>query len=214
MFIKERTMKTQTINRKNETELDVKLQLGTGKLDLHDGTMEIMEGRFTVYGESPEPEIVYDISESGIGKLVVPQKSITTWSMEKAKQEWEIALNGDLPLALKVELGAGKSKLGLSKLNLMDLHIESGVGETEIDLTGEWKNSFRVKIDAGVGKMKIRVPKHTGMKVDVDKGIGKVKADHFIVVGDSYQNQSYETAEVKIDIDLDVGVGEVILEQA
>ncbi|MGP4081800.1 toast rack family protein [Pseudalkalibacillus sp. R45] len=213
MFIKERTTKTQTIKRKNETELDVKLQLGTGKLDLHDGTKEIMEGMFTVYGESSEPEIEYDISESGIGKLVVPQKSIATWSMKKTQQEWDIALNGDLTLTLKVELGAGKSKLGLSKLNLKDLHIESGVGETEIDLAGEWKNSFRVKIDAGIGKMKIRVQKHAGVKIDVDKGIGKVKADHFIGVEDSYQNQSYETADVKIDIDLDVGVGEVILEQ-
>ncbi|WP_221568142.1 toast rack family protein [Alkalihalobacillus sp. TS-13] len=213
MFIKEGTTKTQGINRKNETELDVKLQLGTGKLDLHDGTKEIMEGMFTFYGESSEPEIAYDISESGIGKLVVPQKSITTWLLKKAKQEWDVALNGDLPLALKVELGAGKSKLGLSKLNLKDLHIESGVGETEIDLAGEWKNSFRVKIDVGVGKMKIRVPIHAGVKVEVDKGIGKVKADHFIIVGDSYQNQSYETADVKLDIDLDVGVGEVILEQ-
>ncbi|WP_408009651.1 toast rack family protein [Pseudalkalibacillus sp. A8] len=159
MSIKEETANTYIIPRKNERELDVKIQLGTGKLYLDGSTEEIMEGLFTVMGESTEPDIEYDISETGKGTLVVPQRSINSWkNLRSAKQKWDIALNGELPLTLKLELGAGKSRLGLSRLNLVDVHIESGIGETEIDLTGDWKKSFKMKIDTGVGKMKIRLP--------------------------------------------------------
>ncbi len=215
MFIKEETTETHVIPRKNERELDVKLQLGTGKLSLNGSTEEIMEESFTAMGESAEPEMKYEISGTGKGTLIIPQRSISSWkSLRSARQKWDIALNGELPLSLKVELGAGKSKLELSELNLADVHIESGIGETEIDITGNWKNSFNVKINTGVGKMKIRLPKQVGIKMDIDKGIGKINADHFLVVGDCYQNQSYEGSDVKIEVDLNVGVGEVILEQA
>ncbi|MGM7700289.1 toast rack family protein [Pseudalkalibacillus sp. Hm43] len=211
MFTKEKTKKV--IERKEEKELEVSLQLGAGKLQVTGGTNQIMEGTFSYKGEEMDPHVNYEIHENQKGDLTVSQKSTKGWDFFSVKQDWEVALNDTLPLSLNLALGAGKSDLNLTNLKLKDLVIEAGVGETKIDLSGDWKESFKVKIDSGVGKTRVMVPKRIGVSLDVDKGVGKIDADYFMKVGSSYQNQAYETADVKIDIDIDIGIGDVIIEQ-
>ncbi|MCF6136302.1 toast rack family protein [Pseudalkalibacillus berkeleyi] len=211
MFTKETVKKV--IERSNETELNATLVIGTGKLHISGGTDKIMDANFSFKGEGLEPIVDYEISENRKGQLTVSQCSSKFANMFNPKQDWQMTLNDQLPLLINLELGAGKSKLNLSSLNMKELNIEAGMGETEIDLTGNWLESFNVNIENGVGKTKIYLPKHIGVKLDVDKGVGKVHADYFIKVGSSYQNQAYENAKTKIDVKVDVGVGDVILEQ-
>ncbi len=211
MFTKEKTKKV--IERKEEKELKVSLQLGAGKLQVTGGTDHIMEGTFSYKGDELDPSVSYEIHDHQTGDLIISQKSTKGWDFFSVKQEWEVALNDTLPLSLHLELGAGKSDLNLKDLKLKDLVIEAGVGETRIDLSGHRKESFKVQIDSGVGKTRVMVPKQIGVKLEVDKGVGKIDADYFMKVGSSYQNQAYETADVKIEMDIDIGVGDVIIEQ-
>jgi predicted membrane protein len=160
-----------------------------------------------------DPETTYHVEENHIGKLFVDQRSSGTWNLRSTKQDWDIGLNRFLPLSLKVELGVGKSNLNISELNLKHLDVNSGVGETCIDLTGEWKEAFTVNLDCGVGKTNLRLPKEVGVRIDMNKGIGKVNADDFMKVGNYYMNKQYENASVKIEITIDIGIGELIVEQ-
>lgn len=211
MFTKEEVKKV--IEQNEEKELEVSLELGAGKLKLTGGTDKIMDGTFSYKGEAGDPVIDYEVSEDLKGELTISQRDGVTWNLFSVKQDWKLALNDTLPLFLNLELGAGKSELNLSELNLKDLKIEAGVGETRIDLTGDWEESFKVQIENGVGKTRLLLPKHVGVKLDVDKGVGRVQADYFMKVGESLQNQAYENAPVKIDINIDIGVGDVIIEQ-
>lgn len=211
MFTKEKVK--EVIERSNEKALDATFEIGTGKLHISGGTDKIMDATFSFKGEGLEPVVDYEIGDDLKGELTVSQCSAKFANLFNPKQDWQMTLNDQLPLLLNLELGAGKSKLNLSGLKLKELNIEAGIGETDIDLTGKWMESFKVNIENGVGKTKIYVPKHIGVKLDVDKGVGKVTADYFMKVGSSYQNQAFESAEIKIDIKVDVGVGDVILEQ-
>jgi hypothetical protein len=210
MFTKEEVKKE--IEQNEEKELEVSLELGAGKLKLTGGTDKIMEGTFSYKGKAGDPVIDYEETEDFKGELTIIQRDGITWNPCSVKQDWNLALNDILPLFLHLELGAGKSELNLSEINLKDLKIEAGVGETRIDLTGEWEESFKVQIESGVGKTRLLLPKHVGVKLDVDKGIGRVQADYFMNVGDTFRNQVYENAHVKIDIDINIGIGDVIIE--
>ncbi|WP_257348319.1 toast rack family protein [Pseudalkalibacillus decolorationis] len=213
MLMQEKTSKKHVIEKSNEKELDVTIEMGIGKLKLSGGTEQIMEGKFTYRGEGLEPSFEYE-KDDDKGRLVIAQNSVSKWGQSfSAKQDWNFALNRQLPLSLCVELGTGKSELNLTELNLNELTIDAGVGETIIDLSGNWEKSFKAELNSGVGKTKILLPKEIGTRIKIEKGVGKVKADYFMTVGDAHQNQAYDTADVKIDIELNVGVGEVILEQ-
>ena len=211
MFTKEKINKV--IERNDEEEVHVSLELGAGKLQVTGGTDRIMEGTFTCKGKVIDAEMEYEITKERVGELTISQCSTNMWNLLSIKQDWKLILNDSLPLSLKLELGAGKSDLNLSELNLKNVDIEAGVGETLIDLSGDWQESFKVNVDSGVGKTRMILPKHVGVKLDVDRGVGRVNADYFMRVGDSYQNQAYENATVTIEIDIDVGVGEVTIEQ-
>ncbi|WLD94190.1 toast rack family protein [Alkalihalobacillus sp. AL-G] len=213
MLIKEKTSKKHVIEKNDEKELDVTVEMGIGKLKLSGRSEQIMEGTFKYRGDELEPTMDY-AKEGEKGTLVISQKSVSKWGQFfSAKQDWDFSLNNQLPLSLCIEIGTGKSELDLSDLNLQKLSIDAGVGESVIDLTGEWSTSFKAEMNTGVGKTKIILPKKVGARLTLSKGVGKINADYFMMVGDAYQNQAYDDADVKIDINLNVGVGEVILEQ-
>ncbi|WP_371931938.1 hypothetical protein [Mesobacillus subterraneus] len=58
--------------------------------------------------------------------------------------------------------------------------------------------------------MTVILPKDTGIRVRSQKGIGSSSFENLISKGDGvYVNEAYEDAKVKIDLDVDLGVGEV-----
>ena len=88
--------------------------------------------------------------------------------------------------------------------------MNAGVGEITVDLGGDWKESFDARISSGVGKMTVILPKDTGVRIHSDKGIGSASFENLISKGNGvYVNKAYEDAKVQIDLDADIGVGEV-----
>lgn len=155
-----------------------------------------------------KPEFNYDL-KGNTGNLSIDQpstKKITNFT--NYQNEWNVELSNNIPIDLNIDSGATGTELNLAGLQLASLTISTGVGKTLIDLSGDWKNSFDAKISNGVGDTEIIVPKNVGVKIKVDKGIGGTDISGLISQGDGvYINEAYENAPVKIDIDLDFGVG-------
>jgi hypothetical protein len=64
---------------------------------------------------------------------------------------------------------------------------------------------------AGVGKVTMRVPREIGVKVKTGPSpIGKLIVEGELTpTGDGYTNAVYATAEIKLDVSLTTGVGQV-----
>ncbi|XZF76777.1 LiaF domain-containing protein [Bacillus sp. AL-1R] len=106
--------------------------------------------------------------------------------------------------------GASKTNLDLRGLDLNKLEIEAGVGELNVNLGGQWNKSFDANIETGLGKTTIVLPSDVGVKINLSKGIGKANIADFISKGNGvYVNEAYENADVKLTINMDLGVGEV-----
>lgn len=204
--------KTKSVDLGKAKSVDADVKLSVGELNLYGGAKPLMDGDFS-YNKELEPLVEYHVNEDK-GNLRIKQNGP---SYKKVKirghnaNKWHIKFNNDIPLELNIETGESKSSLHLGDLNLQHLHAKMGVGETKIDLRGDWKNSLDADIQLGVGETTILLPKTTGVKVNVDKGLGTVSTSGLTKSGDSYHNGAYEKSDSKIDIQLEMGVGEVVL---
>ncbi len=126
------------------------------------------------------------------------------------EKTWDLSLNRDLPLDLVVNAGAGQSMLDLVNLNLRRLQIDGGVGQVTVKLPA--KGKYDVGVDGGVGQVIVIVPEGLAARVTVDGGLGGVATQgSFRRDGDNYLTGDYNTAENRATINVNGGVGQIVL---
>ncbi len=201
------------ISVKQAEVVDVDISFARGIFHLTGGADQLMEAEFQYTENFHAPQVSYRENASK-GTLLLNQETPTNWIKwgAKDKNEWTVRLNNGQPLHLDMKAGVGINHFQLGNLNLHSLKLDAGVGETEVDLRGEWQRSFHAEMEAGVGKLRLLLPTtETGVRVKVIRGIGDVSTTGLDRNGDYYQNITYETAKEKIDITIELGIGEVEL---
>jgi hypothetical protein len=201
---------TQTVELGEAESVELDLDIGAGELIVQGGARELMEGYFVYNIERWKPEIDYSVTGSR-GTLKVKQGECHGMAVGKTRNKWNISVNNDIPLDINVDFGAGEGNLDLRGLILNSLKIDMGVGELKVDLSGEQKQSLDVSLDGGVGSATIYLPVDVGVRVMVDGGIGSVNARGMIKRRDAYVNDAYGKTEVTIDVDVDAGIGSIDL---
>jgi hypothetical protein len=190
---------------------NVDLTIGIGNLKVGSTSNRLMEAEFVYPTKELKPEVSYQ-SDKMLAKLKVAQPDSVRISLRKYKYDWNVLLNKETPIDLSVLSGAAKTYLNLRDINIRSLNVQMGIGGSTIDLSGDRLQGFKGTIQGGVGKTKIILPKNVGVKLGVDRGIGKVHAKGLYIIGHQYLNPCYEKADVKIDLQLEIGVGSVELE--
>jgi predicted membrane protein len=169
-----------------------------------------MEGDFSFNVERWRPEIDY-AQHNNKGTLSVKQGRSHRGSFGNTKNRWRIRFHDDIPLDLRIDFGAGEGELDLSSFQLKNLMVDMGVGNLDLDLVGDYKEDFMVEIDGGVGSATLFLPEDIGVRVDIDGGLGSVDASGFMKRGDVYTNDAYKKSEVTIEIRVDAGIGSIDL---
>lgn len=204
---------SERVEAEDATEVEASIDMGAGELEVSGDADALMEGEFEFSRASWEPEVEYEVS-GGTGRLRVktPTDNIS-FPPGNTRYVWDIALGGDLPLELAVNMGAGEADLDLRGLDLRELRVNLGAGETTIDLSGQWANDLTADINAGAGELTLRVPENVGVRiVGYQDGLGSYRADGFEQDGEALVNDAWETAEVRFEIELRRGLGEVTVE--
>jgi predicted membrane protein len=201
---------TQTVELGEAESVELDLDIGAGTLKVQGGARELMEGYFVYNIEGWKPEIRYSVTGTR-GILKVKQGQCSAMTIGKKRNKWNISLSNDVPLDIKVDFGAGEGNLDLRGLILNSLDIDMGVGELKVDISGEQKQSLDVSVDGGVGSATIYLPLDVGVRVEVDGGIGSVNARGMIKKRGVYTNDAYGKTEVTIDVEVDAGIGSIDL---
>ena len=197
-----------TIEKDDATELDVQIEMGVGELTVAKGSDDWVEGSFDTNTKELEPIITYKK-----GSVVIEHKDHKGIRIGKIKNQWELALSDNIPIDLSVDTGASSATLDLQQLQLNKLNVETGVGELNLNLSGDRKKGFKANIQTGVGSAIIILPSDVGVKIKTDSGIGNIEASDLISKGNGvYVNEAYENADVIIEIVAEVGVGEMVFE--
>ena len=204
---------SKSVDAKNAQSVRAELKMGAGELNLTGGADSLMEGDFSYNVAEWKPKVGYDVSGDE-GDLLVKQGGSEGSDLTgKARNEWDVSLNDDLPTYLSVQMGAGESDLDLDSLTLEGLRLQMGAGKTTVDLTGDYARSFDASIQGGVGEATVELPSGVGVKAKAQGGLGKINAGEGLKkVGDSYVNDAYGESDVTINVKVQGGVGGINLE--
>src|SRR5215217_6326760 len=143
---------SRSIQPQNAQSVGADLKMGAGELNITGGADQLMEGDFSYNVSEWKPKVSYDVSGQE-GELVVKQGSANSGSLDgKARNEWDITMNEEVPTDLVVKMGAGESDLDLDSLTLKGLDLKMGAGKSTVDLTGDYAKSFDATIQGGVGE--------------------------------------------------------------
>ncbi len=200
---------TILVEKDKAEKLDVELQLGVGEITVKKGAKDWVEGTAQYNIDTLAPKVKYDL-RSKTGNVSIDHKGSTSIRLGKLKNIWDIELNEDIPMDLSIETGASDAALDLQGLQLEKLNIETGVGDLNVNLGGDWKKSFETNIETGVGQTIVILPSKVGVKLTTEKGIGTSNIEGFISKGKGvYVNEVYDKADVKIEVNSEIGVGDI-----
>jgi len=121
---------------------------------------------------------------------------------------WDLTLSERVPIRLEIDSGVGESRLDLRGLQLTGFELDAGVGNVDLVLPD---GNYTARIDGGVGTITLRLPQGIAAMVRVDTGLGGVDADGgYQRSGDTYTTTTYAGSGLRVDIS--AGVGQVRLE--
>jgi hypothetical protein len=202
---------TQMVALEGATRAEVGLHMNAGELRVRGADQEaLLEASFEYSRERDRP--VVDYRRFGDkGTLEVRRARRNSVPFGRIRNRWDIQLSNAVPLDLDIDLGAGQSDIDLRGLKLQRVEIDMGVGEMTLDLQGPHQESFNVKIDGGVGSGKIYLPSEVGVRVKVDGGLGSINAHGLTKQGGSYVNEAYGKSAVAIEVEVDAGIGSLDL---
>ena len=206
-----RMTETQTVALDGAARADIGLKMGAGELHVRSAAQEaLLEASFEFNRERLRPVVDYRrVGDKGILEVRHGRKHGVNFGT--TRNRWDLSLGQAVPLDLDIDLGAGQSDLDLRGLELQRVEIDMGVGEMDLDLRGPHSAGFQVKIDGGIGSGKIALPSEVGVRVKVDGGLGSIDASGLTKRDGAYVNDAYGKSPVTIEVDINAGIGSLDL---
>jgi N-terminal domain of toast_rack, DUF2154/Domain of unknown function (DUF5668)/Cell wall-active antibiotics response 4TMS YvqF len=186
------------------------LKMGAGQLNVGAGSNNLMDGEFSYSDSFEEPHIEYSVMGGSTGELEVTQDSHGV-HFGPSHNEWDLHFGNNIPLELRIEMGAGQGNLHLRELPLKRLDLHMGAGQVDVDLTGDRKTDMDVDIQGGVGQANIRLPRNVGVIAHASGGIGSIQTHGLKQEDGAYTNAAYGKSPVTIRLKVQGGIGEIDL---
>ncbi|HUI39200.1 MAG TPA: toast rack family protein [Candidatus Nitrosotalea sp.] len=196
------------LDRDRAEVVNVRLNMGAGKLQVGSGTEKLLQAYFTYNVPAWKPVVRY---ESGTLTIDQGKTGHVNWSPGQIKYEWDLRFGRDAALDFDVNFGAGEAQLDLGSLNLRSVKVQMGVGSLNLDLRGRPQHDYDVHIHGGIGEAVVRLPSSAGVYANARGGIGEIKARGLTKQGDHWENDAYGTAKVNVHVDVEGGIGSVTL---
>lgn len=200
---------SRTVDRQGAKSVHVSLETSSGEFHISGGSEHLLDADFNYSGSYETPRVDYNVA-NGVGNLNISQDDTTT-HFGSTHNEWNLRFSNDVPLEVKVEMGAGRGQLRLRDMPVTRLDMSMGAGQADLDLTGDRKNDLVADLEGGVGQVTIRLPKKVGVVVRASGGIGAIDAHGLRHENDEYTNEAYGKTPATIRLKVEGGVGQISL---
>jgi hypothetical protein len=201
---------SRTVERQGAKSVRASIDMGAGDLSVSGGSVNLLDANFDYRSSKATPRVEYRVDD-GKGDLNISEGDSDSHIRTTSDNSWTLRLANDIPIDLKINMGAGEGRLRLHDLDLTNLQIDMGAGSVDVDLTGDRKKDLHADIQGGVGQATIRLPKKVGVIVNASGGIGTVVAHGLQHDGDAYTNEAYGKAPTTIHLNVQGGVGVINL---
>ena len=200
---------SQTVDRQGAKSVNVSLETSAGEFTIGGGASHLLDADFKYSDSYGTPRVAYNV-DAGIGHLNISQDDSSV-HFGKSHNEWNLRLGNEVPLELKVEMGAGRGRLSLRDLPVTRLEMSMGAGQADVDLTGDRKSDLTANLEGGVGQVTIRLPRKVGVVVRASGGIGSINAHGLRHEDDEYTNEAYGKTPATIHLKVEGGIGQINL---
>jgi hypothetical protein len=200
----------QSIDLPGIESAQVRVEMPAGYLKLSAGADKLLEGTFDYDESNGKPTFSHEIHGKQ-GQVTLTQEDSHIHFLRHGGNNWILGLNKNLPMELKIDMGAGRGDFQLSGLSLTKLDIQVGAGQIMVDLTGDWKKNLDARIEGGVGQAIIRLPETVGVRVHATSGIGSIRAPDLQRQDDYYVNSAYGKSPVTLQVEVEKGIGAIQL---
>jgi hypothetical protein len=189
-------------------------QLQVGALEPGDGRLSSMtfEGpvramsapRFSI--QNGRAELRYAFDRHGFGPP-------SFFGMADQGMAMGLQLARDVPIDLRLTMGAAQSRLDLSKLKLRQLDVETGASSTWLRLP-EAGGATTARLEAGAASIEVELPEGVAAEVRYDGGLSTVDVENprLQPAGERvYRTADYPTNPNRVDLRIDSGVTTVTI---
>ena len=199
----------QSVDLQGAKSAHAKLEMGAGQLTINGGASRMLDADFTYSDSFDAPRVDYHV-DGGVGQLNITQDSHSV-HFGRSQNDWNLHFSKDIPLELKVDMGAGQGELHFRDVPLTRLDLNLGAGQMDVDFTGDRKTDLTADIEGGVGQATIRLPKNVGVIARASGGIGSIDVHGLKHDGDSYTNDAYGKSPATIHLKVEGGIGQITL---
>ncbi len=222
----------RSIPREDTRRTDLHVRMGAGVLSLQGGAAGLLDADFVSNQPELEPEFVYRTNDGILEASITQPSGHLVMPTPHMRYEWHLHCADNVPATIDLEAGAGTTDIDLSTVPVQQLRVRTGAGQgraiilasklehfdlqtgagrLDLEIRGSPTAPARGSVHSGVGALQIHIPRTTQTRIHIDKGIGGVNVRGFMQDGRDYVNYA-PGATPALDIDIQVGVGEVILD--
>jgi len=146
--------------------------------------------------------------QNGEGELQFSSANQQFWGEGGIK--WEASFTRKIPLAINIKSAASNTSLDLSKLKVTEVQLEMDAGNCEVIMPSS-AGTTHAYIKTDVANLEITIPDEVAAKirVDTDLSASDIDESRFPQQGDYYVSQNFDSAENRVELEIDSDVGRV-----
>mgnify|MGYP000558604134 CR=1 FL=1 len=194
-------------------KLNLDIDCAAGDFWLGSNTSCLFEADFEFYGREPKCRLKKSGDEATITVESGKPGRIRFFKTSKSAGDARLFVADWLPLQISLNSAASTIEMDLRELLLTDLDINTGASSIVLRF-GQKSNKVSAKIESGASSVRLFIPREAGIMIDHD---GALSSSNFADAGlkkieGRYKSDNYETAECRIELNIDSGVSSIELD--
>ncbi|NLM45334.1 MAG: hypothetical protein GX200_00840 [Firmicutes bacterium] len=200
---------THVENKYDAQKLRLNLRHSAGYFLLH--SYPGMELAYLQLQSPQRPEIRQELDNDTAVVTIADRDRIAL--RKRAESRWEVGVGVGLPVEISLETGATDAEIDMSGLTVDSLEIKAGAGDLDLILG---RTEGKINIESGAGSITIKIPDDVGVRLRTAGALLSVKTEdsQVISVGQhQYESRDLEEKTAVVEVEIKAGAGSVTLKR-
>lgn len=201
---------TYRVPAEGAARAEVTIEFGDGTLDVQPGDVDLLDAEFVYNVDDLEPEISYQVTDERGALVVRQQTEDIAWDLSAPlRNEWLLKLGTQVPLDMRLALGASTGVLELGGLRLTGLRLAAGAADVAVRFSAPNPERLEtLEVQSGAARLSLSELGNARFEeLLFDGGLGQYTFDFG---GEwAYSAQAYIQAgasQVVLHVPVDIGV--------